>query len=75
MRTTKPSAFTLLEIIIVIIIIGVLAGLGLPRLFKSIEESRLSEAAANISSLRSAAEPLKLFFDLARAQLRAKPLF
>lgn len=52
----KRSGFTLLEVIIVIIIIGVLTSLALPRLFSVIEGSRATEALANIATLRRAVE-------------------
>lgn len=50
------SGFTLLEIIIVIIIIGVLASLALPRLFSTVEYSRSTEALSSIATIRSALE-------------------
>lgn len=57
MRHLKnKSGFTLLEIIIVIIIIGVLASLALPRFFKTIEYSRSAEALQSISTIRQSLE-------------------
>ena len=54
--TNKRSGFTLLEIIIVIIIVGVLASLALPRLFNTIEYSRSTEALNTIGVLKRAAD-------------------
>ena len=48
----KKSGFTLLEIIIVIIIVGVLASLALPRLFSTIEYSRSTEALSYLGQLK-----------------------
>ena len=56
MRLNKKSGFTLLEIIIVIIIIGVLASLALPRLFRTVEYSRSTEALNAIAMVRRAME-------------------
>ena len=50
------GGFTLLEIIIVIIIVGVLASLALPRFFNLIEFSRSTEALTNIGAIRQAME-------------------
>lgn len=52
----RKSGFTLLEIIIVIIIVGVLASLALPRFFSTIEFSRSTEALNVIGSLKRAAD-------------------
>ena len=49
----KESGFTLLEVIIVIIIIGVLASLALPRFFSTVEYSKSSEAMSAFVSLHS----------------------
>ncbi|MFT5387292.1 MAG: type IV pilus assembly protein PilA [Lysobacterales bacterium] len=48
------NAFTLLEIIVVIIIVGVIASLALPRMGHTIERSKVSEALQILSSIRSA---------------------
>ena len=50
----NQSGFTLLEIIIVIIIIGILASLALPKFFKTVEFSRSAEALGNLGSIRRA---------------------
>ena len=55
MKNNK-SGFTLLEIIIVIIIVGVLASLALPRLFNTIEFSRSTEALNVIGGLKRGAD-------------------
>ena len=52
----NKSGFTLLEIIIVIIIVGVLASLALPRLFNTIEFSRTTEALNVIGGLKRSAD-------------------
>jgi len=48
----NKSGFTLLEIIIVIIIVGVLASLALPRFFKTINYSRATEALNIMSTAK-----------------------
>ncbi len=50
----KHGGFTLLEIVIVIIITGVLAGLAISRFFKTIEFSRANEALSQLSAIRRA---------------------
>jgi len=52
----NKSGFTLLEIIIVIIIVGVLASLALPRLFNTVEFSRSTEALNTIGGLKRQAD-------------------
>jgi len=51
----------LLELIIVIIIVGVLAGLALPRFFRMIERSRSVEAMNYIGNIRRALDRCNLF--------------
>jgi prepilin-type N-terminal cleavage/methylation domain-containing protein len=52
----KKSGFTLLEIIIVIIIVGVLASLALPRFFNTIEYARSTEALNTIGTIKRGAD-------------------
>jgi len=56
MNIKRRSGFTLLEVIIVIIIIGVLASLALPRLFSTIEFARANEAMSAFQALRGSLE-------------------
>ena len=48
------KGFTLLEILVVIIIIGILATLALPQYMKTTKKARAGEAVSNIGSLRGA---------------------
>jgi len=51
-KLNKKSGFTLLEIIVVIIIVGVLASLALPRFFSTVEFSRSTEALNSLGVIR-----------------------
>jgi len=49
------KAFTLIELIVVIIIVGILAALGLTQYSKIVEKSRLAEARIRIGTMRQLA--------------------
>jgi prepilin-type N-terminal cleavage/methylation domain-containing protein len=47
------KGFTLLELIIVVIIVAVLAGLGIPQFLKTVERSKAAEGVTTLGALRS----------------------
>jgi type IV pilus assembly protein PilE len=59
---TRPKAacggrgFTLIEILVAIVIVGIVASLAMPAFFESIRKSRRSEAVAALTNLQQAQE-------------------
>ena len=56
MNTNKKNGFTLIELVIIMVILGVLAAVAVPRLGSTIDSSEASAEEAVIGSLRSALE-------------------
>ena len=56
MRHTNRKGFSLVELAVVVIIIGVLAAFGVPRFRDAVERSKASEAFSFLSAIRSAQE-------------------
>lgn len=48
------SGFTLMELLVVVLVIGILATAAIPQYFKVVERARMAEAQSTFASLRSA---------------------
>ena len=54
MKKRSEEGFTLIEVIVVVGIISILAGILIPMILKEIDESRITRASADIRSISSA---------------------
>jgi general secretion pathway protein G len=60
MRCRRSRGFTLLEMLVVLVIIGLIAGLVGPRLFTKVDTSKVQTAQAQIKLLKGALETMRL---------------
>jgi type IV pilus assembly protein PilA len=56
LTTNKRKGFTLVELAVVVVIIGVLASFGIPRMLKSVERSKAAEAFGYLTAIRASQE-------------------
>ena len=56
----RTAGFTLLEMLVVLVIIGLLAGLVGPRLFSKVDDSKVKTAQVQIKMLKGALEAMRL---------------
>lgn len=60
LKAHSNSGFTLAELLIVIVILGILGGIALPRFLPQAERGRVAEAVAMLSAIRKGQEAYKL---------------
>jgi len=58
--TTKPRGFTLIEVMVVVVILGILGAVVLPNIMDEPGKARIVKAKQDISSLESALDRYKL---------------
>ncbi len=59
-RSNPRSGFTLIEILLVVVIIGILAGIAIPKMGGKSEKAMIAQAKANINSLSMAIQEYEM---------------
>jgi general secretion pathway protein G len=59
-RSRKSAGFTLIEMLVVLVIIGLLAGLVGPKLFGKVDSSKVQTAQTQVKMLKGALESMRL---------------
>ena len=60
MKTRKNKGFTLVEILIVVVILGILAAIVIPQFTQASTDAKLSSLTSNLQSIRSQIELYKI---------------
>jgi len=53
MRTSSKKAFTMIELVFVIVVIGILAAIAIPKLAATRDDAMITKAATTVSSVRN----------------------
>ncbi|MCG3135081.1 MAG: Type II secretion system protein G [Planctomycetes bacterium] len=59
-RTRREAGFTLIELMVVIVILGLLAGLVGPNVFRNLQESKVSLAKTTMASIQGAVQRFRI---------------
>ena len=76
MNTTRKNGFTLIELIIVMVILGIMAAVAVPRYLDSISNAEESAEDAVINSIRAGLKQYannKLYYESGRAEWPNNP--